>query len=99
MSESKVSFSIGKINMNWSVYQTLFYGLLAVMLLIMIPIAWTTGISGDEFIQYQYGKAIVDWFMNFGEATEANKLVFEEEGGHMYAYSSSFDFFTAAFWN
>ena len=97
MSESKVSFSIGKINMNWSVYQTLFYGLLAVMLLIMIPIAWTTGISGDEFIQYQYGKAIVDWFMNFGEATEANKLVFEEEGGHMYAYSSSFDFFTAAF--
>ena len=97
MIDSQISFSIGKLRLNWTIYQTVFYGLLALMLLIMIPIAWTTGISGDEFIQYKYGKAIVDWFVNFGEPTETNAMVFEKDGDHMYAYSSSFDFFTAAF--
>ena len=66
------------------------------MLLIMLPIAWNSGISGDEFTQYYYGQAIFDWFKNFGEINETNKIVIESHNG-IHTYSSSFDFFTAVF--
>ncbi|MGB0391525.1 MAG: tetratricopeptide repeat protein [Salibacteraceae bacterium] len=96
MSEKGISFSIAGKAISWTLYQTIFYGLLALMLAVIIPISWNSGISGDEEIQYNYGKAIVNWFMNFGEITPENEMVMDGTNV-IHAYSSSFDFFTAAF--
>jgi tetratricopeptide (TPR) repeat protein len=81
----------------WSWYRFKFLAF-ALALLIGMPIAaWQAGISGDEKVQYEQGKAILDWFVNFGEETEANKTALDDQRFLMHLYGSSFDTVTAAF--
>lgn len=80
-----------------SFYRMKFLGF-AVILLIGMPIAaFDAGISGDEFVQYKQGKANLDWFLNFGEVTDANRTAVEDPKTLLHLYGSSFDMVTAAF--
>ena len=70
----------------------------ALILLIGMPIAaYNSGISGDEFVQYKQGKAVLDWFLNFGEVTDQNRTAVEDPKTLLHLYGSSFDVVTAAF--
>lgn len=70
----------------------------ALILLVGMPIAaYNSGISGDEFVQYKQGKAVLDWFLNFGEVTDQNRTAVEDPKTLLHLYGSSFDVVTAAF--
>lgn len=80
-----------------SFYRMKFFAF-ALILLIGMPIAaYNSGISGDEFVQYKQGKAVLNWFMNFGEVNDQNRTAVEDPKTLLHLYGSSFDLVTAAF--
>ena len=58
--------------------------------------SFDSAISGDEFVQYKQGKAILDYYVNMG-VTEQNKEVINDPATLLHLYGSSFDLFTAFF--
>lgn len=71
--------------------------IMAFLLCLTLPfMSLDSAISGDEFVQYEQGKAILDYFVNLG-VTEQNKEVINDPVDHLHLYGSSFDLFTAFF--
>ncbi|MCB0481418.1 MAG: tetratricopeptide repeat protein [Flavobacteriales bacterium] len=80
-----------------SLYRMKFW-VFALILLIGMPIAaYQAGYSGDEYVQYKQGKAILSWFANFGEVTDENRTAVDDPKYLLHYYGSSFDLATAFF--
>lgn len=68
-------------------YKKIFYGLGFVILLLMLVMAWNSGMNSDESFQVDYSSKLVQFYTTMGKDTSALYV----EDGQMHYYGGFFD--------
>ncbi len=71
-------------------YEHIFKILAGVILLLMLILAWQSGINGDDKFQNDYAEKLVDFYLSFG----ADKAALHVPAGNMHYYGGFFDLTT-----
>lgn len=70
-----------------ALYKKIFYGIAAVMLILMLILAWGSGMNSDESYQVDYSNKLVQFYTTFGQDTSALHV----KDGLMHYYGGFFD--------
>lgn len=68
-------------------YKKIFYGAAIIMLLLMMVMAWGSGMNSDESFQVDYSNKLVQFYTSFGK----DKSALQVEEGQMHYYGGFFD--------